>query len=209
MSRVGRTGPADLGMLFQESRSAGHGLAASRRRFPVLRGDAAPVRGTTRSSARSAGSGRFSCSEGPGRTGLAFPDKQSSAPVFPCILDAAAPTGEKNSNKKKNPSAGGFEKLERASWAKERNIPGKSGNIQGETQPGWKTSRDLPDGIQNQDLAAPGVHSSHSLSREFPGGSSPFPASLEGFPWGQSPRWSSGPNSWPRALRSSWKGWNS
>lgn len=53
------------------------------------------------------------------------------------MLDAV-PTGKKIQQKKKPTSAGGFERLEQASWAKRKNIPGRSGNIQGEMEPGGK-----------------------------------------------------------------------
>lgn len=143
---------------------------------------------------------------GAGRTGLELTDKPA-APPLPRMLDVA-PTGGKKNNPK-NTRAGGFERLEGASWAKRKNIPGRSGNVQGEMQPGGKISWDLPDGIQNRDSAAPGVNSSWALSREVPGGSSPFPAPVDGFLLGQTPRWSSGPNSWARTLWSSWRGCNS
>lgn len=165
-----------------------------------------PCRGTTRSPARPAGSGCCSCS--PGLAGRVWSSQTNQLHPLCRGCWMWRPRGGKKNNPK-NTRAGGFERLEGASWAKRKNIPGRSGNVQGEMQPGGKISWDLPDGIQNRDSAAPGVNSSWALSREVPGGSSPFPAPLEGFLLGQTPRWSSGPNSWARTLWSSWTGCNS
>lgn len=84
--------------------------------------------------------------------GFGVPRQTKQHPVFHGYW-MRRPQGKKKNptttTTKKKPSAGGFEKLERARWGKERNIPRRSGNIQGEMQPAWKISRDLPDGIQN------------------------------------------------------------